>query len=160
MGRVYLETSFFSACVWNRTDAKSVASQSEGRRWWVQQRHLHELCISPEVIRELSDETFANRDEALALIVDCVRLDITDEVRGLAKILVREKVMPGPAEEGNAVHVAACVVHGCEYLLTWNVKHMANPNKVRHLRNVCRRVGFAVSELVTPEYLWYLDEGA
>ncbi|MFH1109089.1 MAG: hypothetical protein V1790_07840 [Planctomycetota bacterium] len=160
MARVYLETSFFSACVWNRTDAKSVASQSESRRWWVQQRHLHELFVSPEVIRELSHETFTNRDDALALIVDCVRLDVTEEVRGLAKILVREKVMPGPAEEGDAVHVAAAIVHRCEYLLTWNVKHMANPNKLTHLRNVCRRVGFAVPDLVTPEYLWNLDEGA
>lgn len=99
-------------------------------------------------------------DDALALVVDCVRLDITEEVRGLAKILVREKVMPGPAEEGDAVHVAAAIVHRCEYLITWNVKHMANPNKLAHLRNVCRRVGFAVPDLVAPEYLWDLDEGA
>lgn len=39
------------------------------------------------------------------------------------------------------MHVAAAIVHQCEYLLTWNVKHLANPRKTLHLRNLCRRVG-------------------
>ena len=155
---MYLETSFFSACVWNRTDAKSVASQSESRRGWVQQRHLHELCISPEVIRELSDETFENRDEVLLLTLGCRRLDITEEARGVAKILVREKVMPGPSDAGDAVHVAAAIVNQCEYLRTWNVKHMANPNKKMHLGRVCLKLGLFAPDVVTPDSLWVLDE--
>lgn len=158
MAKVYLETSFFSACVGERRDARSLASQLESRRWWVQQRHLHELVISPEVIRELSNETFQNRDDALALTAECVRLDIIDEVRGLAKILVREKVMPGPAETGDAVHVATAIVHQCEYLLTWNVKHLANPKKKIHLGMVCLKSGVLPPEIVTPEILWVLDE--
>lgn len=92
------------------------------------------------------------------MVADCRRLDITEEVRGLAKILVGEKVMPGPAEEGDAVHVATAIVHRCDYLLTWNVKHLANPNKLTHLRNVCRRVGFAMPDFVTSEYLWMSDD--
>lgn len=62
--------------------------------------------------------------------------------------------MPGPAARGDAVHVAASVVHRMDYLLTWNVKHLANPNKLSHLRTICRRVGLAIPELVTPEFLW------
>ena len=157
MARVYLETSFFSACVWDRTDPKSLARQDESRRWWVQQRRLHDLCISAEVIRELSDPTFRNRDDALALTVALASLPLNEEVRGLAKILVREKVMPGPEDTGDAMHVAVATVHQMEYMLTWNVKHLANPNKLTHLRRICRRVGFAVPELLTPEYLWDLE---
>ena len=158
MARVYLETSFFSACVWNRTDPRSLAAKSESRRWWVQQRMHYDLCISSEVLRELSDITFHNRMDALQLTVDCVVLDLTNDVRGLAKLLVREKVMPGPENAGDAVHVAAAIAHRCDFLLTWNVKHLANPNKVAHLRTVCRRAGYAVPELVTPDFLWNLEE--
>lgn len=124
----------------------------------MQQRQLHELCVSPEVIRELSDHSFQNRNEALALTVDCLHLPATDDVRGLAKILVGEKAMPGPAEEGDAMHVAVAVVHRCDYLLTWNVKHLANLRKTTHLRNLCRRAGYALPDIVTPEYLWSLDD--
>jgi hypothetical protein len=115
--------------------------------------------MSPEVIRELSDETFENRKEALLVTLGCRRLDITDDARGVAKILVREKVMPGPADTGDAVHVAAAIVNQCEYLLTWNVKHMANPNKKRHLGRICLKLGLFVPEIVTPESLWLFDEG-
>ncbi len=94
----------------------------------------------------------------MLLTLACRRLEVTAEVRGLAKILVREKVMPGPAETGDAVHVAAAIVNHCEYLLTWNVKHMANPNKKRHLGNVCLKLGFVPPEIVTPDSLWMLDE--
>jgi hypothetical protein len=34
MAKVYLETSFFSACVWDRKDAMSIARQDESRRRW------------------------------------------------------------------------------------------------------------------------------
>jgi len=54
--------------------------------------------------------------------------------------------------------VATAIAHRCDYLVTWNVKHIANPNKLTHLRNVCRRVGFAVPDIVTPEYLWVSDD--
>jgi len=114
--------------------------------------------MSPEVIRELSDETFENRAEALLLTLECRRLDISQEARGVAKILVREKVMPGPSDAGDAVHVAAAIVNQCEYLLTWNVKHMANPNKKMHLGMVCLKLGLFAPDIVTPDSLWVLDE--
>lgn len=159
MSRVYLETSFFSACVWDRADVKSLAFQSESRRWWVQRRSSYQLFVSPEVIRELSDPAFTNRVDALQLAGECELLDITEDVRGLSRLLVREKVMPGPHDAGDAIHVAVAIVHACDFLLTWNVRHLANPNKVSHLRLVSLRAGFAVPELVTPEYLWEPDSG-
>lgn len=158
MARVYVETSFFSACVSSRTDLRSLSVQRESRGWWVLQRRLHELIISSEVVRELSDESFENRHEALALTLDCGRVDITAEARGFAKILVSEKAMPGPVQTGDAVHVAAAIVHRCEYLLTWNVRHLANPNKRMHLARVCMKFGLIPCEIVTPDSLWTLSE--
>lgn len=53
-----------------------------------------------------------------------------------------------------AVHVAAACVHGMEYLLTWNVRHLANPNKLAHLSTVCLRLGVVPPRILTPEFLW------
>ena len=154
MATVYLETSFFSACVWDRKDPKSLARQDESRRWWVQQRKHHELCVCAEVLRELSDAKFRNREQALALTAGVRQLQITDDVVGFAKVLVREHVMPGPAEEGDAVHVAAATVYRVEYMLSWNVKHLANIRKVAHLREVSRRAGLIPPAILTPDLLW------
>jgi hypothetical protein len=158
MGRVYLETSFFSACVWERQDTKSVYRRQQSRLWWVHQRSLHELFISGEVTRELSSPGFRHREAAIAMASQAKVLAVNEDVEGLARILVREKVMPGPAGGGDAVHVAAAIVHGMDFLLTWNQKHLANINKVPHLREVCRRVGYLPPDLTTPDALWKLSE--
>jgi hypothetical protein len=154
MARVYLETSFFSACVAGRMDAASVFRKQESQRWWTLQRSAHELSLSAEVLRELSDPAFGHRDFALAMTAGLNLLPIDADVVGFAKILVREHVMPGPESSGDSLHVAAATVHSMEYLLTWNVRHLANLNKVRHLQQVCRRVGYAPPSIVTPDLLW------
>jgi predicted nucleic acid-binding protein len=150
---VYLDASFVSACVTERIDAKSVARREASREWWDTQRSKYALVISQEVIRELSDPGFPRSSEALALIADLPLLEIDDEVAGVAEVLVREYIMPAPAV-GDAIHVAACAVHDVEYLLSWNVRHLANPNKTAHLQAICRRLGLAPPQILTPDLLW------
>ena len=106
----------------------------------------------------MSSEGFRNSSDALALASAAALLEINDDVRGLAKVLVREKVMPGPEDAGDAIHVAAATVHRMDFVLTWNQKHLANRNKIPHLREVCRRAGFVPPELTTPESLWLPSE--
>jgi hypothetical protein len=154
MAKVYLETSFFSACVSDRTDVASIFRKQESQRWWALQMTAHAISISAEVVRELSDPRYPQRDPALAMTVSLNLLPINSDVTGLARILVRERVMPGPEGSGDAIHVAYATVYSTEYLLTWNVKHLANMNKVKHLQEVCRRIGYVPPTIITPNLLW------
>jgi hypothetical protein len=76
----------------------------------------------------------------------------------LARILLREKAMPGPEESGDAMHVAVATVHAVDVVLSWNVRHLANRNKTAHLREVCRRVGYVPPEIVTPDAFWETED--
>jgi hypothetical protein len=152
MARVYLETSFFSACVSTRTTTRSLYWREVSNEWWNAQAAGYELLISGEVVAELSDSAFPQRDEALAMLRGIPLLELSEEVFGLADILIREKVMPGPVA-GDALHVAAATWHEVDFLLTWNVKHLANPNKRTHLVNVCLRLGLTPPAIVTPDLL-------
>jgi hypothetical protein len=58
MATVYLDSSFISACVTRRKDARSVARRETSREWWETQRQKHTLMISQEVLKELSDPAF------------------------------------------------------------------------------------------------------
>ena len=111
MARVYLETSFFSACVSTRTTTKSLYWREVSTEWWTIEAPRHELVISGEVIAELSDPGFPQREPALAMLHGLPVLEISEEAVGLAEVLVREKVMPGPVA-GDALHVAAAAWHG------------------------------------------------
>jgi len=158
MARVYLETSFFSACVSVRTSAKSLAWRETSNEWWQTQAARHELHVSDEVVAELSYPGFAQGPAALGMLRGLRLLKLNAEARGLAEILVREKVMPRPAVSGDALHVAAATVHGMDYLLTWNVQHMANPNKRTHFGMLCLRLGLIPPQIVTPDLLMEADE--
>jgi hypothetical protein len=148
-----LETSFVSACVTNRDDIASLYRKQVSTDWWSRQRAEHDVLISAEVSAELSSPRYPHRDAALGLIDSLDVLAITEDVRGLARILVDSMVMPGPPDTGDAIHVAVATVHRCDYILSWNVQHLANVNKVRHLRTICRRVGYVPPEIVTPDIL-------
>ncbi len=47
----------------------------------------------------------------------------------------------------------ACV-HDIDSALTWNIRHLANPNKLHHLTVINRRLGLLTPQIVTPEMLW------
>ena len=153
MAQVYLETSLVSACVSDRMDPKSIYRRDASVEWWYTQRQKHDLFISAEVIRELSDAAYPRRDQALQWVADVPLLAITQEVEGLAQLLVNQRVMPSPPT-GDALHVAVATVFEMDFMLSWNVRHLANPNKLQHLRVICLRVGLTPPQIVTPDLLW------
>jgi len=128
--QVYLETSYVSATVTDRTDTASAYRRQVSIDWWQKQRAKHELFISEEVLLELSHPNFRQRADASEWIIGIPLLPIDESVRGLARILVREKVMPGPLA-GDAIHVAVATVHGIDYMLTWNIRHLAKCEQTR-----------------------------
>ncbi len=153
MAKVYLETSFFSACVTTRTDVDSQSWKGRSLSWFKTQAPRHDLSISAEVIEELSVPTYPNHDAALAFTAGIGLLPLTPEVLALGQLLIDQHVMPGPLK-GDALHVALAAYHGMEYLLSWNVKHLANPNKRMHLARILMNAGKAVPAIVTPDVLW------
>jgi hypothetical protein len=156
-GSVYIETSVPSAYVTKRDDPASLHRRSATRDWWEQQLRLYESCISDAVVAELSEGQWPGRDEAIALVEGLPRLAIDDEVLAIAERYVLERLMPA-AVGGDALHPAVACVHECDFLLTWNIRHLANPNKLGHLTVINRRMGLLTPQIVTPEMLWLEDE--
>jgi hypothetical protein len=155
VAKVYLETSFFSECVTARTGAIDLGRRQTSLNWWRTWSKAFDLCISPEVVRELSSPDFPAgvRAAALAMLEGLHTLAFTPDVASLAEILVREKVMPAPGVEGDSLHVSFCIIHRVDYLLTWNQRHLANPNKRTHLAVICARLNLAIPQIVTPDLM-------
>jgi hypothetical protein len=151
--KIYLETSFISACVTNRTDPSSLHRKKESLDWWASERHKHELIISEEVLVELAAPSFPLRIQAANFVKEIKVIEVTPEAKGFAQVLIDQQVMPHPMA-GDAVHVAVAALVRAEYIVSWNVKHLANPNKRLHLAKICMRFGHTPPAIVTPESLW------
>ncbi|GAH44761.1 unnamed protein product [marine sediment metagenome] len=154
---VYIETTIPSAHKTTRQDPHSVARREDTHRWWQRQRQHYDCFTSQEVLDELSTGDFAGASEALDLISDMPLLEITEDVRAISEVYVREKLMPGPAGRGDSLHMALASYHEVDFLLTWNIRHFANPNKHQHLVVVNRRLALLTPDVVTPEVLWLQD---
>jgi len=152
MARVYLETSFVSACVTQRKDVGSLYRQEASLRWWREQGPVNELFVSDEVLVELSDERYPRRDAALSFVEGIPVITVSAPMIALARVFVDKIVMPKPIG-GDALHVAMATVSEMEYLLTWNVQHLANPNKSMHLNAVCLQFGLVPPKIIRPDDL-------
>ena len=157
MARIYIDTSFISACVSTRVDPASVYRRATSLQWLESERSKHEVGVSAEVFAELDNSNYPNRAIALSLAETIPLLEIDQRCLAFASVLVKELVMPGPVT-GDAVHVAVACLHQCEFLLSWNIRHLANPNKVVHLRTVCLRAGYLSPSIITPESLWSANQ--
>ena len=101
------------------------------------------------MVDELERGDFPNRDGALALIRDLPLLEVSRAAADTVSAYVSHYVMPAdPA--GDALHLAIASVHKCDFLLTWNCRHLANANKFAHIRRVNGMLGLFVPALVTP----------
>ncbi len=87
--------------------------------------------------------------EALASIAI---LPITDAVDDFAAALLRARALP-PRALYDAIHIAIPAVHGIDYLLTWNFRHIANAQTRPLIRRVCAQNGYASPEICTPSEL-------
>jgi len=76
-------------------------------------------------------------------------LKINKEIIEIAKIYIDHLVMPSDPN-GDALHLAIACYHKMDVLLTWNCKHIANANKLDHIRRVNFQIGLPTPALATP----------
>jgi hypothetical protein len=150
---VYIETSIVSYLTARpSSDLLAAAWQKITVDWWETQRDRFELFISDIVLEEAGrGDKFAvaRRLDALA---EMSLLAITDEVVKFSEALIRAGALPKSAI-GDSLHIAISAVHGIDYLLTWNYRHIDNAEKKPIIRKVCLENGYEYPEICTPQEL-------
>lgn len=154
--RAYVETSIPSFFHEQRTAPDVVARRDWTRLWWADAPTKYELVVSPAVIGELSLGIPERSAERLTLIKDLPLLTIEDEIAEIVDIYIQQKVMPADPS-GDALHLAIASFHKCDFLVTWNCRHIANANKFGHIRRVNTSLGLFIPALVTPLQLLGVD---
>lgn len=79
-------------------------------------------------------------------------LEITKSAESLAQAIIGSGVIP-PRAVRDAAHIAVAAVHGVDYLLTWNCRHLANAQIMRKIQQVCDQLSECMPVICTPEEL-------
>jgi len=151
--KVYLETTIVSYLAARPSrDLIIAAHQQVTQDWWEYRRSDFDLYISQLVIQETSagDEQAVQR--RLQVVEGLPLLQLSEEAVTLARALIDDGALPAKAV-GDALHIAVATVHGMDYLLTWNLKHLANASIRSAIEMTCRTQGYEPPVLCTPEEL-------
>lgn len=156
--RVYLETSFISylAAALQRhksSDVNTAHRQMASAQWWTQQGNHFELFISELVSRECAIGHPDAVKSRLRVLASTKILPEIREIMELAKRLVHPMGPLPRKADADATHIAFASVYECDYLLTWNFKHIANALLQPALYKIVESYGYQPPILCTPEQL-------
>ena len=150
---MYLDTSVIGyATSWPRNDPVVAARQQLTRDWFETIAPGFQLFVSRLVLDEATAGNAEAARERLALIYDIPQLEVTTAVNDLAAVFITNGAVPAKAV-GDAEHIAVAAVHGVDFMLTWNCRHIANANKRHDIEQACRRAGYGPPVICTLEEL-------
>lgn len=150
--KIYIETSVISYLTARPSRNVIEAGHQQSTYLFWARRGEFELSASELVVTECS----AGDPEAASRRLDSLHgirlLDITNRCLELAKQLVAAGIVSAKAGE-DALHIAVATVHFADYLLTWNCRHIANPEIQARIAEHFRQEGLFLPFICTPDEL-------
>jgi predicted nucleic acid-binding protein len=151
--KVYVETSILSYLAARASrDPVTAGRQVITRRWWETEREKYSLVVSEAVEAECErgDPEMVKRRQDLLEGLSLFPVD--ERILEVARLLVVPSGLPEKAGT-DAVHIAAAAVEECEFLLTWNFRHIANVRIRREVERILANHGYTKTTICTPEEL-------
>lgn len=150
--KIYIETSVISYLTARPSKTIIGAAHQQITAAWWERRSEYELLVSESVLRECGAGDSDAAQRRLATVADLPLLLITENALQIAEALVRQGIIPPRAAE-DALHIAVATVYGVDYLLTWNCRHIANPEIQRNVAAYLAQIGLFLPFICTPEEL-------
>jgi hypothetical protein len=150
---LYLETtvpSYLAGAI--ASDLITAAHIEATKRWWSDEREKYRLFVSVVVLNEIVRGNQDIAEERRQIILGLPRLQVMPTVVQLAGRLFDYLKLPASAR-ADAFHLALACHYEMDFLLTWNMKHIAGGHVRRALEKLQRTSGIAIPTICTPEEL-------
>lgn len=149
----YIETTIIGHLVGRILSDPVVAGrQTVTRQWWPSAVEKYRFIVSKVVADECASGDLEAAAERLAVLEPLEFVATSPEVDELAHQLIDRFAVP-KTEPRDAIHISLAAVHGIEYLVSWNFKHIVNPTTRSAIELVCRDAGFVPPIICTPDEL-------
>lgn len=150
---VYVETSVISYYTARPSrDIVTAARQTLTQEWWENARSKYDLYVSVLVVEESKDGAPDAAQRRLEAISELPILEMNEATQQLAKRLIDEGAVP-PSSPEDALHISLATVHGMDFLLTWNFRHINNAEMKARIRTVIEAAGYESPAICSPEEL-------
>ena len=157
---VYVETSVVSYLTARPSrDLIIAAQQAMTRDWWRDASDRFVLVASELVFTEAAAGDADAARARLTALEMVMRLDATEDTAALTRRLLELGAFPREAA-ADAAHVSIAATNRVDYLLTWNLRHIANAAVRLRIERACRKAGYEPPVICTPNELMEEDDDA
>ena len=151
--KVYVETTVVSdATALPARDVVQLGRQIATQEWWATASQRFELYSSSVVAKEIKKGDPVAAQRRADALVGFQELDVTETEAAFARKLIERKAVPAEYPD-DALHIAVAAVHGMDYLVSWNFKHITNGNTIPLVERICREEGYVCPCICTPQML-------
>lgn len=112
----------------------------------------YNIAVSDTVMAEIEDAHEPRKSNLLELIelFNCEIVQPSNKARTLANIYVKEKLIP-EKEFNDALHIAIATIVRCDFIVSWNFKHMVRAKVIMGVHHINHREGYGLIEIVSPQ---------
>lgn len=153
---VYVETSIISYLTSRASGNIIGAARQQLTKMWWDVRLNYDLYISEVVARECAAGDPDAAQKRLYAIEELTLLRVTTDAIEISKAMVARGIIPTKAAE-DALHISIATVHNMDFLLTWNCKHIANPEIQKYIALYLEEKGLFLPFICTPDELLGAD---
>jgi len=149
--RIYLDTSVISHLLADDATDKMDDTQE---LWELFQQGEYEIIISSLTFDELKKCNIEKRVIITKYIelINYSSVPITPQQRDLAQKYLQHEVLSKKSMD-DLVHIACSVLNGCNYIISWNFKHLVNMKTINKVNGVNLLLGFQEIKIVPPPML-------
>lgn len=147
--KIYFDTSVPSSFY----DSDQLEQTAMTRLFWQDYLLRFDVYVSEATLQEIKEtKDLEKRTSVLRLIKKHKVLKVTLEIENLAEKYLQANIVPD-SHPIDALHLACATLSKIDFLVTWNISHMANPNQRKKLTEFNASSGLFIPQLTTPEEL-------
>ncbi len=153
--KIYLDTSVISHL---QTEDALEKTASTLKLWDEIAQGKYYVCISKLVLAELNKCAEPKK----TLMFDYLNrstfdiFEINEEIELLSLKYLEECIIPEKYGD-DATHISAATVNNCDYIVSWNFKHMVKVKTIMGVNGINKLVGYKEIGIVSPDSL--IEEG-
>ena len=155
--KIYLDTSVLSYLKQEDSPDRMKATL----QFWEELKNRDDIIIylSDVTIAEVSDCYEPKRSYIMNKLKEIHFTFLTkdDDAESLARQIIDLGILNNKSHD-DCLHIAIAVLEACNYIVSWNFKHLVNVKTINGVRAITNLKGFSPIDIITPEMLIKGDE--
>ena len=155
--KLYLDTSVLSYLKQDDSPERTAATLEFWKMLKTQNGIV--VCLSDVTLAEVSDCHEPKRSFMQEKLkeIPFTLLEKDDEAERLAERIITLGILTDKSYD-DCLHIAIAVLASCNYIVSWNFRHLVNVKTINGVRAITNLQGFSPVDIITPEMLTGGDE--